>query len=1732
MPTLGRKHVGIFTVVAGGLAVFFALTAGAVLTAADVQGSLAQEQFETANEFFESYDFENAEQAYLQALDMNPTVQWAHHQLGRIYFSGNELKRALGEFNQEIALHKDSASSFYMRGLTYAFLEELKLAEQDFRSFLGFYPNSEAGLNDLAYVMFLQNRFEDAEEILQELSEKRPSSFLANQGLAAVYIELDRFEEAEGFVTKALAYAEGMDIAMFQQYYPSLKPEHAAKGLETIQRGIRHNFNIVSSLQEGEFKLDEDTPAILRPYFKSASKGKYGAVFLAASCAAGFQHTSECQSSSTITSPSSGSWFNSSFSISVSDSVPAGAELTTCWQTSPDLGVRTCNGSDTVSAGSGGSCSTQGSNTCSVTVDAGSQQAGGGTSFGFGGASTRSFSIDYTSPTGSVSASPTSVFTGDTITIPTTGADSHSGVDWLNFTKTGEFWSCGGASSCNHSFTTSESTAGDYTYTIFVFDGSNNTTGFTSNTVTVSNPPAQISVTPSSKNYETFGVDDGLTVGFTVSNAGGSTLSGSVSGLAAPFSCTSNCTNYSVGAGSSINVNLRFAPTSAGNFSDIANFSGAGGDSVSLSGVGVDWVAGLNAAPCATCLNGTVVTITGTSNAAVNTSPYWIRIYEGSNVWPSFLVSCASGTTCLVNVGGFTDTTKTYTTRIENSTGSVIKSSSGPWAITWQPNAQIAVTPTSLSFGTIGIGSWQNQDFTVSNSGGLTVTGIVSGLAAPFSCFSGCGTYNLSGAATQNVTIRFLPTTAIFSSGTAEFSGEGGPLNRTVSGTGDDWIAGISDDAGGPVANGTSVTLTATSNFNIGFSPYFIRIYDGSTQLKTCGSGTECTLDVSNSDTAISYTAKIENSAATIIKSISAGTLVTWQGPPDLIVQSIIPTPPSPLPGEDISYAVVVKNQGALESSGGWITGYNSDPPLCGSADWFAAQTLGTIAGGATKPFVLVKSGGFATGGSKTIWMYVDDLCNVTESNGTNNELFDTLTVNDSTSVECVYGNCIFSKTLLVPGENVSVGGRLLDGNAGGLAGKPLELRKSDGTWATWLGADEAGSQTDATGTRLYVWTPSCSTYLGTNSFYVRFKGDTSYQASQTADNALNIAVPALTYPSTSWQRLWYSVSGVSPTFTDCNYLGTSSESSGRFDTNWGAGVPFSGGPSDLVGFKSSRSFTVGTTGVYEFMIGSDDGARLTVGGVTIADQWGDGSYRTTTGSINLGVGSFNYLFEYYDNTGNARVMFTPKLRLVVEPTSIVEGETLTLKAYCAGACEGRTVFFWNTFNLPGSFGSCVISSGYCQIGFTTGIGFGGGVVDFWARIDLSSPLNGTDDDGEQSDIVGVSVSTCQKTSSPKEDTFNVSIITAGAPKTCPLLITHKGINVTGGGSLSYERTSSTPQIPRGGGVAFSSSIEMDEDAPGAGDCGPALKWWTDWEDPSPTQWNFWTTSSFVSQDSTEDMRWGYDLLIPPSERYCRFVEADSILGLSAVGEDQYIDTHPVLSSDVFYSVDALYSDSAANGRVEGLWGTNHNLVECITDAHCTPGSGSANTDAVSTTQTCNLGQTANFPLNTCIDSVAPSEAKIMSISSPDSGQAIGYRDGSIAPLGSCTAGQICAFIRAKDDGTNRIYSVSVKYKDAGGLSLCRLRITDQIFGTQEQEVACSGTITTKIFTFTVGPTGDCRTEENNNCTLEAYAVDAAANEEVAIRIAPSDEQSYIDFPDTHDDINYFQFGVDYTPPQ
>lgn len=114
-------------------------------------------------------------------------------------------------------------------------------------------------------------------------------------------------------------------------------------------------------------------------------------------------------------------------------------------------------------------------------------------------------------------------------------------------------------------------------------------------------------------------------------------------------------------------------------------------------------------------------------------------------------------------------------------------------------HADISVTPTTtVAFGSIAPNTTVDRTFTVTNTSTASLSGTVS-VGAPFSIVSG-GSFSLAPNATQNVVVRFRPTSSGSFSSNVNFTTNGDTTSRAVNGTG-------TGSTPSPPASGGSGTL-------------------------------------------------------------------------------------------------------------------------------------------------------------------------------------------------------------------------------------------------------------------------------------------------------------------------------------------------------------------------------------------------------------------------------------------------------------------------------------------------------------------------------------------------------------------------------------------------------------------------------------------------------------------------------------------------------------------------------------------------------------------------------------------------------------------------------------------------------------------------------------------------------------------------------------------------------------
>lgn len=203
-------------------------------------------------------------------------------------------------------------------------------------------------------------------------------------------------------------------------------------------------------------------------------------------------------------------------------------------------------------------------------------------------------------------------------------------------------------------------------------------------------------------------------------------------------------------------------------------------------------------------------------------------------------------------------------------------------------------------------------------------------------------------------------------------------------------------------------------------------------------------------------------------------------------------------------------------------------------------------------------------------------------------------------------------------------------------------------------------------------------------------------------------------------------------------------------------------------------------------------------------------------------------------------------------------------------------------------------------------------------------------------------------------------------------------------------------------------------------------------------------------------------------------------------------------------------------------------MVECTSDAHCQVG---GNSDADASKAYCNLPggtrDTANFPYNTCIDSVPPTSKM-----KKPTGNTI-ENDASVGPffIYKPLTGGYSGYLGVTPNtgNPNKRWWIYVQDTDTGGAGVdtCYISINGGVASTR----VCNGWVSFWVGSQTaVDPKADCSSVGDDACTIKVWSRDRAVNTDTTTRrLSPDltiDERTY-----STKDFNEFSFGVDWVPP-
>ena len=189
------------------------------------------------------YDLKKASVYFRRALEMDPNVPDAWHQLARIDFLHSNFRGAYDKINKQINLHGNSLmASYYIRGLINGFLGNTDGAERDFKTFLAWDTKNWAAHNDLAWIYFSKGDYRNTEAIAREgLASNSGNAWLLTS-LGVALLNEGKKEEARAILAEAFQASEKLNAADWHHAYPGNDPSLGDTGLAKMREVIRQNL--------------------------------------------------------------------------------------------------------------------------------------------------------------------------------------------------------------------------------------------------------------------------------------------------------------------------------------------------------------------------------------------------------------------------------------------------------------------------------------------------------------------------------------------------------------------------------------------------------------------------------------------------------------------------------------------------------------------------------------------------------------------------------------------------------------------------------------------------------------------------------------------------------------------------------------------------------------------------------------------------------------------------------------------------------------------------------------------------------------------------------------------------------------------------------------------------------------------------------------------------------------------------------------------------------------------------------------------------------------------------------------------------------------------------------------------------------------------------------------------------------------------------------------------------
>ena len=154
---------------------------------------------------YKAGDYRAAETAFSTAVQLDPSVFSAQHNLGVVHVHLEDYEAAVNDFRNALALDERSASAWHFLGFTYFHLKNPQEATRCYLRAAELNPQSSVTWNNLGQTYLTLDKLDSATDALNKALAIDPSSIEAINGLCFAYVRLKQSEQALSFCGKSRA---------------------------------------------------------------------------------------------------------------------------------------------------------------------------------------------------------------------------------------------------------------------------------------------------------------------------------------------------------------------------------------------------------------------------------------------------------------------------------------------------------------------------------------------------------------------------------------------------------------------------------------------------------------------------------------------------------------------------------------------------------------------------------------------------------------------------------------------------------------------------------------------------------------------------------------------------------------------------------------------------------------------------------------------------------------------------------------------------------------------------------------------------------------------------------------------------------------------------------------------------------------------------------------------------------------------------------------------------------------------------------------------------------------------------------------------------------------------------------------------------------------------------------------------------------------------------------------